>query len=776
MLLVTAVALANMVLGVLLNDPLPPEAVDPQQQAAEVADAPPAAVAPAVDQGPVTEQAADPIEAPLAVDPPVLEQVEVVEEEWFSLGSANPESPYRMQVTLSNRGAAIDRLILNSARFSDLDYRGGDLGYLAATDEPAGGSRVNVVGEGTPAYGVLQVGDVIHALDGAPVETSEALQNRLAGTRPGQQVAVEVDRQGVRETVQIRVARRPLAVLRNELENLQSGPPHIPIPAGAQGEASLLLTLSQLDDERLSSDEVGEELPGVSLRAGCWQVVGEPRQDEIVFRQVVADDLEVIKTYRLAKVPEGEQENRDYPGYHLELQLELRNRGAGQRTVACRLDGFNGLPIEGWWFSFKISQQWFKTAGVRDLVTQFDGEDFLMTSASNIIGLHLKPMIEKPLSMIGVDAQYFSAVLLPDKERSDDRWFSQVQAQVVGAAPEDAYERLANVSFRLDTVPETLQAGETWNQSYRLFVGPKRSGLLEQYTFLSDGREQTLQKLLYFGWALWAGVARVMQQTLHLLHGIVGNYGLAIILLTVIVRAAMFPLSRKQAQSMIKMQALQPEMKKIQEKYKTDMQKRSQVQQELFRKHGVNPAGGCLLMLLQLPIFFGLYRALMVDVELRQAPLISSSIRWCSNLGGPDKLWDWSGIMPDFVNSAQGILSLGPYFNILPVVTVVLFLLQQKMFMPPATDETQVLQQKIMKYMMVFMGLLFFKVASGLCIYFIASSLWGIGERKMLPKAQNAPGPTPAAPEPAKQASSSRGSSNGSGRRSNRKKSKGRRR
>ena len=170
------------------------------------------------------------------------------------------------------------------------------------------------------------------------------------------------------------------------------------------------------------------------------------------------------------------------------------------------------------------------------------------------------------------------------------------------------------------------------------------------------------------------------------------------------------------------------------------MEARTKAQQELFRKHNYNPLSGCLVLFIQLPIFIALYRSLMVDIELRQAPLLTERIRWCSNLAAPDMLLDWSGFMPGFITSGVGILGLGPYFNLLPILTVVLFVVQQKMFMPPPADEQAAMQQKIMKYMMLFIGLLFFKVASGLCVYFIASSLWGLAERKFLPKT------TPAAP------------------------------
>jgi YidC/Oxa1 family membrane protein insertase len=152
--------------------------------------------------------------------------------------------------------------------------------------------------------------------------------------------------------------------------------------------------------------------------------------------------------------------------------------------------------------------------------------------------------------------------------------------------------------------------------------------------------------------------------------------------------------------------------------------------------------GGCLPLFLQLPIFIGLYRALMVDVELRQSPLFGQAIRWCSDLAAPDMLWNWSIIMPDFITSGQGIFGLGPYLNVLPLVTVALFLLTQKMAMSPPTNEQEAMQQKMMKYMTIFMGVMFYKVASGLCLYFIVSSLWGIAERKLLPKPK--PADTPA--------------------------------
>jgi membrane protein insertase Oxa1/YidC/SpoIIIJ len=107
-------------------------------------------------------------------------------------------------------------------------------------------------------------------------------------------------------------------------------------------------------------------------------------------------------------------------------------------------------------------------------------------------------------------------------------------------------------------------------------------------------------------------------------------------------------------------------------------------------------------------------------------------MRWCSNLAAPDQLFYWADWMPAVLASETGWL--GPYFNLLPILTMILFIAQQKLFTPPPTDDQQKMMHKMMTFMMVFMGIMFFKVPSGLCIYFITSSLWGIIERKMLPK------------------------------------------
>ena len=132
-----------------------------------------------------------------------------------------------------------------------------------------------------------------------------------------------------------------------------------------------------------------------------------------------------------------------------------------------------------------------------------------------------------------------------------------------------------------------------------------------------------------------------------------------------------------------------------------------------------------------------------VDAGLYGAPLISSSVRWCSDLSAPDMLYDWSafwnGIGWAGFNTGQGMLALGPYFSLLPLLTVVLFLVQMVVTMPPATDDQSRMQRNVMYVMMPMMGLLFFKFPSGLCLYFLVSTIWGLLERRFIPQPKPKP-------------------------------------
>jgi YidC/Oxa1 family membrane protein insertase len=249
------------------------------------------------------------------------------------------------------------------------------------------------------------------------------------------------------------------------------------------------------------------------------------------------------------------------------------------------------------------------------------------------------------------------------------------------------------------------------------------------------------------GWTwLLVHTTNLMHLILHLFSWIGLPPALCIVLLTVLVRGMMFPISRKAAMTNIKMQELQPEIKKLKEKHQGDPQALNMAVWQLQRKSGVNPLSTCWLMFLQMPIFMGLYFALQESIHFRAAAFWPT---WIHNLAAPDMLFKWGESIPfiSAVESYGSFIYLGPFLNILPVIAVTLMIFQQKYTMPPPTDEQQEMQQKMMKYMMVFMGLMFYKVPSGLVLYFIASSVWGFCERKLLPKKK----PTTSTGEPIKE-------------------------
>ncbi len=713
--------------------PKPPAAEKEADVAAQAeADAVEGATGEAAEQGAAAGAPAND-SAPADDDAPA----EVAERSYRTLGSLDPDGPLKMLVTFTSRGAAVQRIELAGSQFHDQDDRSGYLGHLAV-ESTADGCRVGVVGPGTPAAAAgIRAGDVITTLDGLSILDARSLTETLAKTKPRQTVTLGLLREGSPLTVEATLTRRPLEVVRPEFETQPVADPR----GQACDPFSFRLSLESRDG--MKRPEIFTEVPGQELQEIDWTL--DPASDgtRVRFTRRLPGGLTVAKEY--AAVPAVDEAGRD-SGYRLALTVELASSG-GPTTLVYALDGPTGLPTEGWWYAARIARDWGSLA-VRDVAMRFVGEQSTLVSglkmADGSLDHPATAVLEgKPLSFAGVDALYFASALIPATDSPEAPRLEEVRPLVAGDIPAAARRKLVDVTCRLVSQPITVAADAPVVHRYEIFAGPKRPELLA--SFGTPGA--TMDDLVYYGWFGW--VARPLIAVLHAIHAVVGNYGIAILLLTVMVRGAMFPISRKQAVSSQKMQVLQPEMKAIAEKYKNDPQKRTKATQELWRKHDYNPMGGCLLVFFQIPIFMGLYRSLATDVELRQAPLFSSAIRWCSNLAAPDMFLDWSNYLPGFLTAPEGWL--GPYLNLFPLFTIVLFLWQQKLFMPPAMDEQAQMQQQVMKYMMWFMALMFFKVPCGLCLYFIASSLWGIGERLLLPQTTPAAGAAAAAtPAPTK--------------------------
>ncbi|HON23059.1 MAG TPA: membrane protein insertase YidC [Syntrophales bacterium] len=239
-----------------------------------------------------------------------------------------------------------------------------------------------------------------------------------------------------------------------------------------------------------------------------------------------------------------------------------------------------------------------------------------------------------------------------------------------------------------------IPGGQSDSFVYTLFIGPK------DYTILKAQNVQLENAIDFGSWLKWLAMPLLI--VLKWLYQYVHNYGIAIIILTILIKVIFWPLGNKSYESMKKMQKLQPKMKELQEKYKTDRQKLSQETMALYRTHKINPMSGCLPMLIQIPVFFGLYKTLLYAIELRHSPFYW----WIQDLSEKD-----------------------PYY-ITPIIMGGTMWLQQKMT-PVGGDP---MQQKIMLWMPVIFTFLFLNFPSGLVIYWLFNNIISIGQQYYINK------------------------------------------
>jgi YidC/Oxa1 family membrane protein insertase len=279
---------------------------------------------------------------------------------------------------------------------------------------------------------------------------------------------------------------------------------------------------------------------------------------------------------------------------------------------------------------------------------------------------------------------------------------------------------LSGIEGGLMLGPLSLAPGETKEFAFDIYVGPK------EYTALAAFGAP---EILDFGW--FGFVGKWILLGLNALYRLCGNYGVAIILLTIVIRVILFPLNQKSFRSMKNMQALQPEITALQQKYKGDPKKSQAEMMKLYKEHKVNPMGGCLPLLIQMPILIAFFRVLQNAIELWGAPFIL----WMTDLSEPDALMRFStgkSVVP-FIGrmvDGQGYI----FLNVLPILMLLVFYIQQKMTpsgMAASPEQQQ--QQKLMGILMPLMfGVIFYNMPAGLNLYFAASTLLGIVQQKYM--------------------------------------------
>jgi YidC/Oxa1 family membrane protein insertase len=455
-----------------------------------------------------------------------------------------------------------------------------------------------------------------------------------------------------------------------------------------------------------------------NLNAVVWEVVEEKadRADKTLLSAVTLrytapqQDVAVRKRYELKKIDVTAGDPREIrdttvDGYLLNFAITIENLTSEKLAAAYELQGPVGVPLEN-----VENTRRYRTVQMGFLEPNGGiNSDSLAAGAIADAVKKNEPLEEwkAPLKFIGVDVQYFAALIIPGGDQLTSPFTASSRAMLVTT---NVPAERSDISVRMESGPIPLLLGDEVTHNYKLFLGPKRGALLEPIGAAG---------VLDYGWI--AFISKPMIALLTFLYNSWGfNYGIAIICLTVIVRGCMYPISKKQALSAKKMKELQPQINELRKKYANEKEKLAKAQMELFGKHNWNPLAGCLPLFLQFPIFIGLYNALNGAVDLRMA-----SFLYIDNLAAPDALFALPFVVP--IVGWQD-------FNLLPLLTVGLFVLQQKMFMPPPApdDEQAQMQHKMMQIMMIVMGFFFYRVPAGLCVYFIASSLWGMGERKLL--------------------------------------------
>ena len=303
-------------------------------------------------------------------------------------------------------------------------------------------------------------------------------------------------------------------------------------------------------------------------------------------------------------------------------------------------------------------------------------------------------------SWLGFTDQYWLSALVPGK----------------GATGSVGFRALGDNLFRSDLIyaATTVPAGGSLTEATRLYAGAKDSQILDKY---EDGG------ITYFGKAISWGWFEIFEKPflwlLRTLNAMVGNFGVAIILLTVIIRGLMFPIAQKQFASMAQMKAVQPKMKEIQERFKDDKQRQQQEIMKLYKDEKVNPLAGCLPLLLQIPIFFALYKVLVLAIEMRHEPFVL----WIKDLSAPDPahILNLFGMLPYDV---PGFLAIGPLAILLGITMWLTFKLN-----PSAMDPVQQQMFAIMPWILMFVMAPF---AAGLLLYWVTSNLLTLAQQSYL--------------------------------------------
>lgn len=377
-------------------------------------------------------------------------------------------------------------------------------------------------------------------------------------------------------------------------------------------------------------------------------------KESVQFRYISDEGLIISKLYTFF-----------YDGYNVDLSISLRNISKKLLYPEVTLNWGPGVGID------------------KDIFDSSKRSMRAVVYQNNRVHKNPKPAEYKDIAWGGIYNQYFLLALIPQG----------MKFPLVSIEKEDKLP-VIKISQKV-----ALEAGGAENIVLNIYGGPKEYDRLKA---IGKGIEKTSD------YGLFSGLSRFMLNILGFFYKLTHNYGWAIVLLTLVVQIPLFPLTAKSFKSMRAMQQLQPQMTQLRQKYKDDPRRLNAEIMNLYKKNKVNPFGGCLPMLLQLPVFWALFTALRNAVELRHAPFIF----WIKDLSKADG----SGANTAFRFAGEGLPFIGNSLNILVILMGALMFLQQKM---SSTDPSQ---SKMVLFMPIMFTVLFWNFPSGLVLYWIVNS------------------------------------------------------
>ncbi|MEM7436490.1 MAG: membrane protein insertase YidC [Myxococcota bacterium] len=415
----------------------------------------------------------------------------------------------------------------------------------------------------------------------------------------------------------------------------------------------------------------GVQIPPTAL----WSVVNASEK-QLHFRWS-GDGVTIDRTWELVEPP-----------YQFRATTEIRNDGDTTRTVGLGVQSAHYVRREqekgGLMFARPSPALSHGICQVGEETIREDREGLLSEDELRPMQPHtFGPNVE----YVALSSVYFAIIAAPEGQTGER---CDLLSSDRGGTREDPDGSLFEATLTMPSVD--IPAGGTTTFRTAVYAGPKDFDALKGF-----GHQAT--NVIDLGW--FSFIARGMSSLLRTIYNFVGNWGLAIILLTILVRVLLLPFVVPQFRNMAKQRALKPEIDKINELYKDDREKKGAAMMELWRKNKVNPLGGCLPVLLQMPIFFALYQTLSTSIELYHAPFVL----WWTDLSSPD-----------------------PYY-VLPVILGALMFIQQKLT-PVQMDPTQA---KVMLYAMPLMMTFFMLLLpTGLCLYMVTSQAIGITQQRYM--------------------------------------------